>query len=364
MIAEQSSLRALCMISTLLALALAGCSDDDATESPQQATGTLQFFANGEDFIRQPFVSKDGWEIAFTNFYVNVYGPTAVQGVVEEEEPGEQVQVASEGSSEGRVTPAHAGHPHTGISAGGDHVALAGDYLVDLHQTPEDLPEERTLVGTIARKDTFDNPVLMGNYNTINFSLKPVEFSGGQYTGRCPAMTEEECEEAAWGMVAGDVTYTIRMTGTATCDGAQVCGAEEIVGFDILLLPVKYGNPYESGLAWSSCAWVGDGQPGLVTANGTGEIEMTFHSDHIFGDAEGDAEINDFAPGFGPFALLAQASGSCKAGEDRCIVATEEEVYDGWFDLRDTHPEMEYVYGMLIYSLGTVGHCGEGHCLH
>ena len=68
MITKQRWMRGLYVISTLLAAALAGCSDDDLTENPTQATGTLEFFANGEDFIRQPFVSKDGWEIAFTGF--------------------------------------------------------------------------------------------------------------------------------------------------------------------------------------------------------------------------------------------------------------------------------------------------------
>jgi len=29
------------------------------------STGTLQFVANGEDFIRQGFTSKDGWNISF-----------------------------------------------------------------------------------------------------------------------------------------------------------------------------------------------------------------------------------------------------------------------------------------------------------
>ena len=348
----------------LAAAALVGCSEDDETANPVRETGTLQFFANGEDFIRQPFTSKDGWEIAFTNFYVNIYGPTAIQGVVEEEAPEVQMQVASRAFAEGRVMPAHAGHPHTGIEGGGDHVALSGDYLVDLHQTPEEPPEERTLVGTVSGGDVFDNPVLTGNYNAINFNLRPVTLSGGDYTGTCPAMTDEACGEAAQGLVVDHMAYAIRMVGTGSCDDALVCGAEETVGFDILLMPVLDGNPEESGLAWSSCTWAGQGNPGVVTANGTGEIEMTFHSDHIFGDAEAGAELNDFAPGFSPFALLATASASCNPGEDRCVIATDQELYDGWFDLRDTYPEMEYVYGMLIYSLGTVGHCGEGHCLH
>ena len=34
--------------------------------------GTLTLVANGEDFVRQGFISKDGWEIDFDNLYVNV----------------------------------------------------------------------------------------------------------------------------------------------------------------------------------------------------------------------------------------------------------------------------------------------------
>lgn len=33
--------------------------------------GNLTLVANGEDFVRQGFVSKDGWEISFENVYVN-----------------------------------------------------------------------------------------------------------------------------------------------------------------------------------------------------------------------------------------------------------------------------------------------------
>ena len=69
------------------------------------------------------------------------------------------------------------------------------------------------------------------------------------------------------------------------------------------------------------------------------------------------------APGFEPFNNLALADG-CNPGEDRCITATQEELREQWSDLSDTYPELQYAYGMLIYSLGTLGHCGEGHCLH
>lgn len=34
--------------------------------------GTLELVANGEDFVRQGFVSKDGWSIDFEHLYVNI----------------------------------------------------------------------------------------------------------------------------------------------------------------------------------------------------------------------------------------------------------------------------------------------------
>jgi hypothetical protein len=36
------------------------------------ATGTLEFYANGEDFVRQGFVSKDGWSIQFDSVYITL----------------------------------------------------------------------------------------------------------------------------------------------------------------------------------------------------------------------------------------------------------------------------------------------------
>lgn len=42
-------------------------------------TGTLAIRANGEDFVRQGFVSKDGWQISFDHLYVNLEDITAYQ---------------------------------------------------------------------------------------------------------------------------------------------------------------------------------------------------------------------------------------------------------------------------------------------
>ncbi len=41
--------------------------------------GTLQFNANGEDFVRQGFISKDGWSIDFAHVYITLADVTACQ---------------------------------------------------------------------------------------------------------------------------------------------------------------------------------------------------------------------------------------------------------------------------------------------
>lgn len=50
-----------------------------STEASTDETGTLSFTANGEDFVRQGFVSKDGWQITFDHLYLTVADVTAYQ---------------------------------------------------------------------------------------------------------------------------------------------------------------------------------------------------------------------------------------------------------------------------------------------
>lgn len=47
--------------------------------SEVEGEGTLQVRANGEDFVRQGFVSKDGWQIQFEHVFVNLTDVTAFQ---------------------------------------------------------------------------------------------------------------------------------------------------------------------------------------------------------------------------------------------------------------------------------------------
>lgn len=49
------------------------------TAATQENTGMLQIKANGEDFVREGFVSKDGWNITFDKLYVNLAEVTAYQ---------------------------------------------------------------------------------------------------------------------------------------------------------------------------------------------------------------------------------------------------------------------------------------------
>lgn len=90
--------RMITLVLVLVALMIAGCGETaDAPPPPPPAgeapapsptisntndgeqTGTLQFRANGEDFIRQGFVTKDGWAITFDHVYVTLDGMTAYQ---------------------------------------------------------------------------------------------------------------------------------------------------------------------------------------------------------------------------------------------------------------------------------------------
>ncbi|MEA5465510.1 DUF4382 domain-containing protein [Leptothoe sp. PORK10 BA2] len=49
------------------------------TQSPEVQVGTLELRANGEDFIRQGFTSKDGWQIEFDHVYTNIKDVVAYQ---------------------------------------------------------------------------------------------------------------------------------------------------------------------------------------------------------------------------------------------------------------------------------------------
>ena len=84
----------------------------------------------------------------------------------------------------------------------------------------------------------------------------------------------------------------------------------------------------------------------MVKEDGTADVEMTFHFDHIFGDAEThmDDELNVGAVGFEPFARIAEGG---KLDMDMAGLQSKLPAKD---------------YQMLVDILPTLGHVGEGHC--
>ena len=188
--------------------------------------GKLQLYANGEDFVRQGFVSKDGWSISFDHVYITLSDITAYQ-----------------------TDPPY--DPHDGGSINGEvTTALDQTYTVDLAEGgPDALP---ILVGEVP-----DAPV--GQYNAISWNMVKAES----------------------GPAAG---YSLVMIGTAEKDG-------QTVDFTI---NIDAESSYDCG------EYVGDERKGILAEGSTADLEMTFHFDHIFGDAETplDDELNQGALGF------------------------------------------------------------------
>ena len=52
---------------------------NNQTQTTDKTPGTLKLRANGEDFVREGFVTKDGWQITFDQLYVNLVEVTAYQ---------------------------------------------------------------------------------------------------------------------------------------------------------------------------------------------------------------------------------------------------------------------------------------------
>jgi hypothetical protein len=251
-------IRRIFILTLLFSTFLAACA--------QEETGSLQFLANGEDFVRQGFVSKDGWAINFDQVVVNLQGVTAYQT----DPPFDSA---------------------TGSMPEGESVAVAGTTLIDL-----------------AAGDTDAEPIL----------LETVEAPVGQYNA------------ISWEMVNGDDGYTLLLVGTAAKDG-------ETIPFNIRIDEIYQ---YVCG------EYVGDERKGFVDSDAVGDVEMTFHFDHVFGDADTAMEepLNVGALGFDPLAALA---------ENGSLSATQADLEAGL---------SSEAYATLMDTLGTLGHVGEGHC--
>ena len=236
------------------------------------ATGTLEFRANGEDFVRQGFVSKDGWNISFDHIWVSLSNVRAHQ-----------------------TNPPY--DPFAGeLTRSAQMVGLPGQLIVDLAEGDADA--DTILIGTVE-----DAPE--GFYNAVAWMMTPAD--------------------------EGDIEgYSLVIDGVAERDGETI----------------EFMMRIEEDFTYTCGAFVGDERKGVLPADDTGDVELTFHFDHIFGDAGSplDDSLNVEAPGFDMFAALAT---------------------DGIIDVSLSDLEMALSaedYAMFINVLPSLGHTGEGHC--
>ncbi|WP_196257833.1 hypothetical protein [Pelagibacterium limicola] len=117
------------------------------------AAGELSIFANGEELATEGFLApeltRDGWQLNFSNVFVTLSGITAIQA-----EPPYDAEAG--------------GEPATSVSAGLDPAA---PLTIDLTETDED---GRVLLGSIAAS--------AGHHNAISWSVVPA--TEGEWAGQ------------------------------------------------------------------------------------------------------------------------------------------------------------------------------------
>ncbi|MEL7068471.1 MAG: DUF4382 domain-containing protein [Cyanobacteria bacterium J06581_3] len=67
------------MATTAFMLPLLSCTQVSTPQAASSSPGTLIIEANGEDFVRQGFTDKDGWQISFDHVYVTLQDIVAAQ---------------------------------------------------------------------------------------------------------------------------------------------------------------------------------------------------------------------------------------------------------------------------------------------
>ncbi len=253
---------------------LLGCAqgENQSETSAQQEQGTLEIRANGEDFVREGFVSKDDWKISFDHFYVTLADITAYQS---------DPPFNAEANSEIKVK---------------EKVSFEQAKTVDL-----------------AKGDESAEPILIQKF---------AEVPAGKYNALSWKIVKGKSEPAE--------AQTIVMEGTAEKDGQTID------------FTVKIDNEYE----YICGEFVGGERKGILKTGSTADLELTFHLDHIFGDADAaaDDDINTNALGFEPLAALAK---------------------DGKLEVEMSQLESEIPakdYENLEKALVGLGHVGEGHC--
>lgn len=245
--------------------------DPESSATGGRSLGHLNLTANGESFVQDGLISRDGWAIAFDHVYVTVSDVVASQH-----------QVA--GAKTDDVEPLM--------------VAFASSPLTIDLVTPKGEPR-----GVLVERQ--QGPA--GYYNTLDWSMAPS--IGADATSKQPGL---------------------RLLGRATKD-------DQTIEFDLSLEPAYR---YTCG------AFVGDTRKGVVPEDGSGEVEITLHIDHLFGDGTLPADdlVNQESLGVDPFVAIAQTP---QLVLDRDALKTYLSAPD---------------YNKLTNALLGIGHVGEGHC--
>ncbi|MGF1480676.1 MAG: DUF4382 domain-containing protein [Cyanophyceae cyanobacterium] len=180
-------------LGVLAAHLLIGCTPEAADEAaePSSSTtetqaageGTLALVANGEDFVRQGFVTKDGWQIDFENVYITLDDATAYQT-----EPPFDPDSSEELSATNEVT--FIEEPQTVDLAAGDEdadpvevatqTAPTGTYNALAWKVTE------ATEGPAAGHTIVLNGTATKDGQTVNFAMnldQPLEYTCGQFVG-------------------------------------------------------------------------------------------------------------------------------------------------------------------------------------
>ncbi len=247
----------------VLAINLVSVATGCTQVNPESSTGQLRLVANGEAFVHEGLVTKDGWEIEFESVTLNL------DSVIASQRDGAEQDEANEPQQE---------------------VILVDEPVV------VDLTEGEGAV-TVVTQDA----VPAGSYNAI----------AGQ-------------------LVSQPDTPAIQLVGVARKDDTT------------LNFQLQVDRP----LAYRCGDYVGDERKGLVQPDETGELEVTTHWDHLFGDgtAAPDDDINTGALGFTPLAAFE---------DEGTVEITYSELMQ---ELSSEDAEI------LTKTLQGMGHVGEGHC--
>lgn len=240
-----------------------------AQRNPEISTGYLQLVANGEAFIHEGLVTKDGWELEFERVTLNLDAVVA--------------------SQRGAIAPGD----HQNTQQESKTVILVDDPVV------VNLTEGKAGAVTVVTRDA----VPTGAYNAI-----------------------------AWQLVSQPDTPAIQLLGIARKNDTTL----------------NFQLQFDHSLTYLCGEYVGDQRKGLVKVAETGELEVTTHWDHLFGNgrAAPHEDINIQALGFTPIAAFE---------DEGTVKITYSELMQ---KLSPDHAEL------LNKTLQGLGHVGEGHCDH